>query len=88
MAMALARSGQNEVVCEIKGSKRDSKMQRIKREGVCWRRQPSHSPRTPAIALFLCRERESAGVSKASSRRWGEVDGGEWRRTEGSEARA
>jgi hypothetical protein len=32
----------------------------------------------------LQRKRERAGMSEASSRRWGEVDGGEWHLTEGA----
>jgi hypothetical protein len=36
-------------------------------------------------ALLLQRQRESRD-SKVSSGRWGEVDGGEWRRTGGSDA--
>jgi hypothetical protein len=37
--------------------------------------------------LLLQRERERAGASKVSSRRWGEADGSEWRPTKGLSAR-
>jgi hypothetical protein len=47
-------------------------MQRRGQEGVCWRRQPSPSTRTPATSLALCkvRERESrVGCGELSEER-------------------
>jgi hypothetical protein len=88
MTTARARSGQNERVCEIEGSKGVRDAEKKAGEGLLVMATSPFSSDSGDGVLPLQRERERAGASKASSGRWGEVDGGEWHRTSGSDARA